>query len=184
VSDPTTSNTLIVSHYVGQKQFAKQSVYDGHLTGKKHKKAAEALMDTSNGLTESKLSSEVTIPIRTMLEYNIKQLLRHLSQTRSATKNSVERKQTLTLAERAAEEQESEPELSESEEEEEDDKIYNPLKLPLGWDGKPIPFWLYKLHGLSIEYECEICGGFVYMGRKAFEKHFQVSSCMPDLSSR
>merc|ERR1711862_384968 len=33
--------------------------------------------------------------------------------------------------------------------------IYNPLNLPLGWDGKPIPFWLYKLHGLGIEYKCE-----------------------------
>jgi SF3a60/Prp9 C-terminal len=33
--------------------------------------------------------------------------------------------------------------------EEEDDFIYNPLKLPMGWDGKPIPYWLYKLHGLN-----------------------------------
>lgn len=52
------------------------------------------------------------------------------------------------------------------------DKIYNPLKLPLAWDGKPIPFWLYKLHGLGVEFPCEICGNFVYMGRRAFDKHF------------
>lgn len=32
---------------------------------------------------------------------------------------------------------------------EEEDFIYNPLKLPMGWDGKPIPYWLYKLHGLN-----------------------------------
>jgi hypothetical protein len=32
---------------------------------------------------------------------------------------------------------------------EEDDFVYNPLKLPMGWDGKPIPYWLYKLHGLN-----------------------------------
>lgn len=50
--------------------------------------------------------------------------------------------------------------------------IYNPLNLPLGWDGKPIPFWLYKLHGLGIEYKCEICGNYSYWGRRAFEKHF------------
>ena len=31
----------------------------------------------------------------------------------------------------------------------EDDFVYNPLKLPMGWDGKPIPYWLYKLHGLN-----------------------------------
>ena len=36
----------------------------------------------------------------------------------------------------------------------EDRPIYNPLNLPLGWDGKPIPFWLYKLHGMGIEYKC------------------------------
>ncbi|KAF2422175.1 putative splicing factor 3a subunit 3 [Tothia fuscella] len=52
------------------------------------------------------------------------------------------------------------------------EKIYNPLKLPLAWDGKPIPFWLYKLHGLGVEFTCEICGNFVYMGRRAFDKHF------------
>jgi splicing factor 3A subunit 3 len=53
-----------------------------------------------------------------------------------------------------------------------DDKIYNPLKLPLAWDGKPIPFWLYKLHGLGVEFKCELCGNYVYMGRRAFDKHF------------
>ena len=36
-----------------------------------------------------------------------------------------------------------------SDSDEEDDFVYNPLKLPLGWDGKPIPYWLYKLHGLN-----------------------------------
>ena len=41
--------------------------------------------------------------------------------------------------------QEAAPEEGGSEEE--DEYIYNPLKLPLGWDGKPIPYWLYKLHG-------------------------------------
>ncbi len=54
-----------------------------------------------------------------------------------------------------------------------EEKFHNPLNLPLGWDGKPIPFWLYKLHGLGIEYPCEICGNFVYMGRKAFDNHFR-----------
>ena len=53
----------------------------------------------------------------------------------------------------------------EAEKEEEEERIYNPLKLPLGWDGKPIPYWLYKLHGLGVEYRCEICSDHVYMGR-------------------
>jgi splicing factor 3A subunit 3 len=51
-------------------------------------------------------------------------------------------------------------------------KIYNLLKLPLAWDGKPIPFWLYKLHGLGVDFKCEICGNYVYIGRRAFDKHF------------
>jgi hypothetical protein len=49
---------------------------------------------------------------------------------------------------------------SPQEEEEEEEYIYNPLKLPLGWDGKPIPYWLYKLHGLNQEFKCEICGNY------------------------
>ena len=38
--------------------------------------------------------------------------------------------------------------------------------------GKPIPYWLYKLHGLNISYNCEICGNFTYKGPKAFQRHF------------
>mmetsp|Transcript_16887 Transcript_16887/g.30636 ORF Transcript_16887/g.30636 Transcript_16887/m.30636 type:complete len:624 (-) Transcript_16887:290-2161(-) len=60
-----------------------------------------------------------------------------------------------------------------ADEEEEDDFVYNPLKLPIGWDGKPIPYWLYKLHGLNQEFKCEICGNYSYWGRRAFEKHFK-----------
>lgn len=52
-----------------------------------------------------------------------------------------------------------------ADEDEEDEFIYNPLKLPLGWDGKPIPYWLYKLHGLNQEFKCEICGNYSYWGR-------------------
>jgi splicing factor 3A subunit 3 len=46
------------------------------------------------------------------------------------------------------------------EDEDEEEYVYNPLKLPLGWDGKPIPYWLYKLHGLNQEFKCEICGNY------------------------
>ena len=60
----------------------------------------------------------------------------------------------------------------ESDEEEEDTPIYNPKGVPLGWDGKPIPYWLFKLHGLNHFYLCEICGNESYRGRRNFEKHF------------
>jgi hypothetical protein len=47
-----------------------------------------------------------------------------------------------------------------ADDDEEEEYVYNPLKLPLGWDGKPIPYWLYKLHGLNQEFKCEICGNY------------------------
>ena len=56
--------------------------------------------------------------------------------------------------------------VEEDSESEEEGAIYNPHKVPLGWDGKPIPYWLFKLHGLNLEYKCEICGDFSYRGRK------------------
>lgn len=54
--------------------------------------------------------------------------------------------------------------------------IYNPKDVPLGWDGKPIPYWMYKLHGLNHEFKCEICGGATYKGPRAFERHFTDST--------
>lgn len=65
------------------------------------------------------------------------------------TRANVEKKQALTYEELQAEAAEAEVEAGPSDSDDEDDFVYNPLKLPLGYDGKPIPFWLYKLHGLN-----------------------------------
>ncbi|KAJ6748806.1 SPLICING FACTOR SF3A-RELATED [Salix purpurea] len=62
---------------------------------------------------------------------------------------------------------------ADSESDDDEQQIYNPLRLPMGWDGKPIPYWLYKLHGLGQELKCEICGNYSYWGRRAFERHFK-----------
>lgn len=95
----------------------------------------------------------------------------------TATRRHAEKQQTRTVEEKEAEIEEEEfgllPEVEEGEDDEDDEPIYNPLNVPLGWDGKPIPFWLYKLHGLGIEYKCEICGNQSYWGRRAFDRHFQ-----------
>lgn len=93
-----------------------------------------------------------------------------VAEQRSATKENVQRKQARTEGER----EDSDAEVSESdgEEDDADDVPYNPKNLPLGWDGKPIPYWLYKLHGLNISYSCEICGNYTYKGPKAFQRHF------------
>lgn len=93
-----------------------------------------------------------------------------VSEHRNATKENVQRKQARTDGER----EDSDGEASESdvEDDDADDVPYNPKNLPLGWDGKPIPYWLYKLHGLNISYNCEICGNYTYKGPKAFQRHF------------
>jgi splicing factor 3A subunit 3 len=105
-----------------------------------------------------------------MLEAQVYRLSEILGEQRQATVENVQRKQARTAGER----EESDEEVSESESEEEADTevIYNPKNLPLGWDGKPIPYWLYKLHGLNITYTCEICGNATYKGPKAFQRHF------------
>eukprot|EP00911_Craspedida_sp_UC1_P002314 UC1_evm1s1745 len=103
-----------------------------------------------------------------------------LSAVQSESRENVERKQARTAAELAAEELAdlnarafSEGESgAEAEEEEGGDIPYNPKNLPLDWEGKPMPFWLYKLHGLNVPYKCEICGDYTYHGPKAFQQHF------------
>jgi len=99
-----------------------------------------------------------------------------LSDTIAESRARVLKKQTRTLAELAAEmEAEAEVVVESSSESESDEEkpIYNPKNLPLGWDGKPIPYWLYKLHGLNQEFVCEICGDYSYWGRRNFDRHFQ-----------
>jgi splicing factor 3A subunit 3 len=97
-------------------------------------------------------------------------VLKLLGEQLDATRTDVEKKSTLSLAELQAEAEEDD-DFSDADTDE-DEEIYNPLKLPLGWDGKPIPYWLYELHGLNMEYTCEICGNYSYWGRRAFERHF------------
>lgn len=111
-----------------------------------------------------------------------------LAGIREDTRANVERKASLTEREREEEAEQVAAEQEEAlltggmgyvvqDEEEGDnsDRVYNPLKLPLGWDGKPIPYWLYKMQGLAIGYSCEICSDHVYHGLLNFEKHFQES---------
>ncbi|XP_057365401.1 splicing factor 3A subunit 3-like [Daphnia carinata] len=105
-----------------------------------------------------------------LLEAQVYKLVEILSEPRHATKENVERKQARTDGER---EEEEEDVIEVPEDEDDDDDVpYNPKNLPLGWDGKPIPYWLYKLHGLNISYNCEICGNYTYKGPKAFQRHF------------
>ncbi|CAA2998736.1 splicing factor SF3a60 homolog [Olea europaea subsp. europaea] len=107
-----------------------------------------------------------------LIESKVKRLCDLLQETMVRTKENVEKKQALTYEEMEAEREEEEVQ-AESESDDDEQQIYNPLKLPMGWDGKPIPYWLYKLHGLGQEFKCEICGNHSYWGRRAYERHFK-----------
>ncbi|KAG6226719.1 hypothetical protein E4U34_006606 [Claviceps purpurea] len=173
-----------------EREFKNENVYNNHLPGRKHKKAEELWRQRQqNSAAESGTSatggvSATRIKERAVAEreHRVKRLVGAMSTERSDTRVNVERKQGMTKREREQElenfynesdlPRENVGEGDDDDEDDDDDKIYNPLKVPLGWDGKPIPFWLYRLHGLGVEFPCEICGNYVYKGRRAFEKHF------------
>ncbi|KAF1832156.1 hypothetical protein BDW02DRAFT_503649 [Decorospora gaudefroyi] len=169
-----------------KKSFTKETVYESHLTGKKHKKAVQEsqngaqndVQQTNGASTDIQRFKERAVAER---EFRIRKLAGAMQTERADTKANVERKQGMTERERQQEleqlysETPNTGEKGPDDESEAEDKIDNPLKLPLAWDGKPIPFWLWKLHGLGQEFPCEICGNFVYMGRRAFDKHFNES---------
>jgi splicing factor 3A subunit 3 len=133
----------------------------------------------------------------TLLECKIRKLALTCQDKIEATKQHVEKKQSRTVDEilvlitkppcnvrtharthsrctcAQAELEEEEGSDVEAESEEEEEVVVGKQNYPVGWDGKPIPYWLYKLHGLGIMYQCEICGNQTYQGRRAFERHFQ-----------
>jgi len=107
------------------------------------------------------------------LEAQVYRLSELLSEQKTATRDNVQRKQAQTGEER--EESDDDKYDDDSSDEDGEDAPYNPKGLPTGWDGKPIPYWLYKLHGLNLTYNCEICGNHPYKGPKAFQRHFAES---------
>lgn len=173
-----------------EREFKNENVYKNHLTGKKHIRAAEA--KKANGVTNDGPQPPVanqdllghSLKERAVAEreHRIRSLSQILQEERQATRVNVERKQGMTERERQmeldalfADTTDATPSGHRRDSDSESDseeRVYNPLKLPLAWDGKPIPYWLYKLHGLGVEFPCEVCGNFVYMGRRAFDKHF------------
>jgi hypothetical protein len=97
-----------------------------------------------------------------LLELKITKLGELLTGIRSATRAHAVKQQTRSSEEKETELRNEEfgllPVVHSTEEglDQSMEPIYNPLNLPIGWDGKPIPYWLYKLHGLGTEFKCEI----------------------------
>jgi len=171
-----------------EREFKNNNVYKGHLNGRKHVKAEAELKsrqeDSASG-TQGSSTGRLKERAVAEREHRVKRLAAAMSTEREDTRVNVERRQGMTERERAQEldnlfsedgpNAENGGGAQEEDGEDGEDKIYNPLKLPLAWDGKPIPFWLYRLHGLGVEFPCEICGNYVYRGRRAFDKHFNES---------
>eukprot|EP00698_Gefionella_okellyi_P020186 TRINITY_DN630_c0_g1_i1.p1 TRINITY_DN630_c0_g1~~TRINITY_DN630_c0_g1_i1.p1 ORF type:complete len:475 (-),score=85.83 TRINITY_DN630_c0_g1_i1:881-2305(-) len=164
-----------------QRLFAKDTVFRAHLSGAKHQTAEKKRKQFESGTSaEARLRHDTA-----RLEHLINNLREILSDTLESTISYVQKKQASTYEERLADIEDMENEQAPIFHDEIDDDdaaagsddeekpLYNPKNLPLGWDGKPIPYWLWKLHGLGVEFRCEICGNQSYWGQRNFDRHFQ-----------
>jgi splicing factor 3A subunit 3 len=148
------------------QEFIKESVFKGHSQSKKHK----SVLDKWNTRLHQVYLLEMQIN-EIVTQYLLDQI--------ENSKANIEKRQARSGKERFMNAWEyDEDGLPLAEVAEEEDEEIEEIKMtidnyPVGWDGKPIPYWLYKLHGLGVEYRCEICGNASYFGRKAYEKHFQ-----------
>jgi len=158
-----------------QRRYAKATVFEAHLDGKKHRAALRR--QAQNNAPPSDVLA---------LEFEINALGVLMEMIVQDTMTNVERLQSATFEERQREIEDEKAEIeaelagaaeAEDDEEDDDNHHFGPKttidNYPVGWDGKPIPYWLYRLHGLGVEYKCQICGDMSYWGRKNFEMHFQ-----------
>jgi len=170
------------------KLFSSEAIMKSHMSGKLYKQklgqTQKMDMEEQRGLVANSEAEDKRVA---KLESRAGKWHDLLSDTINETVQHLQKKQSQTAEEMAMENDSDDDDGGMAMDEDggmdvgsddegfadEERPIYNPLNLPLGWDGKPIPFWLYKLHGLGIEYKCEICGNYSYWGRRAFERHFQ-----------
>ncbi|KAJ2080450.1 Pre-mRNA-splicing factor sap61 [Coemansia sp. RSA 988] len=164
-----------------KKRFEKDTTFKAHMNSRKHLRTVKRLESANNGSDSKDTKAAIDRNAEQWAqrehdlawsEFLVRKYSEVLADRISETRADVQRRQALTEEERNQELEEDDPVLAE-EDDDQDEQTYNPLNLPMGWDGKPIPFWLYKLHGLGVKFTCEICGNAIYRGRKAYEKHFQ-----------
>lgn len=163
--------------------FKKKTVFDYHLEGKKHKKNKIRSNQDSNTINQNKLKKKVNIKL---IEFKIKMIVEHFNDIKIATISNIERKIGMTEKEIYMEEFDNDLDdskystlnssFSEScESDYSNDSDCEKKNCFLSVDGKPIPYWLYKLQGLHKFYNCEICGNLDYKGKNQFIKHFNTS---------
>ena len=162
---------------VCKKSFAKKTLMDAHMTSKKHLKKVESSKNQKNNRNinilennEKNKEDEILRDIN-YYEYQIIRYKDILQNIIDNTIGQIRKKQTMNREELEADR--INQQKSKKVDMEDKKKLFNPKNIPMDWDGKPLPYWLYKVHGLGIEHKCEICGGASYWGRRAFEHHFQ-----------
>lgn len=145
---------------------AKDTVWRSHIGSKKHNKSLQAY--------------ETLVKDVSRYEELLKALLDAVSEPLEATKDDLEKKLARAPGE-AGFMGRSEADMDDDDFDADDSDDEGSLKArrrmtkknyPVGPDGAPIPFWLYRLQGHSQEFKCQICGNASYFGRRAFEKHF------------
>lgn len=160
------------------KLFAKETVFKGHLNGKKHQKNVKQQENSQLPAPQSSRVKNLEFQ-----EFKVRFLSHRLKDYKGPTISNAERRAALTDREIMAEAisivgEESDyttmgmSSSNESDGNESSDDELGSKDMPIGVDGKPIPYWLYKLQGYHKTYECEICGNIKYKGRTVFAKHF------------
>lgn len=151
------------------REFKYQSVYAAHFSGRKHRSALKNRSEANRVSSNASPRFQAERVIQTyakLLEFEVE-----------ATKSEYHRRLALTSEERLYEQVAQEnhrlaEDQAVSENEDKDSEDKSTSSQPVGPDGRPMPRWLFKLNGLGIKFSCEICGNYVYHGRKAFNKHF------------
>ena len=185
-----------------KKQFAKQTVYAAHLSGRKHIKAqqeVDALSASSSAASAAVAAQRQQLHDMGATEYCIQQYALLMAVQLQDTIAFQQHKLTLTPAELQQEMKDTLQSTTRpastalilassvsngvtsivsnggsgmSDDDDLPPSLANPKHLPLGADGKPIPYWVYKLQGLNQWFECEVCGDYKYRGRKEYTEHF------------
>lgn len=140
-----------------RKTFSKDTVFKAHINSSKHMNVKQRYQDNIREVF--------------LIETQINELASMLSDVLEDTKEFLQNKQARRYDEGASD---LGIDMQNGDEDDTDKDEVKLMKLhyPVGWDGQPIPYWLYKLYGLGQEFKCEICGNTSYWGRRAFEKHF------------
>lgn len=157
------------------KWYKTHGVFRNHLPGKVHTKNVSKYDDAY--LAEYKLHrylKAMTLQMQNTKEY-IERKMAYTNEERIEDSNRLTESYTESIYDPTTEKEGDYKVTKNSKKSKLDDLsklIGASADMPLGADGLPIPFWLYKMQGLDVLHECEICGNIQYKGHKQFERHF------------